>query len=190
MSIERTEPDGHGTSFVVSDHSEPEDTHENDDADADTASQRSILLSSPPGSPRRDPNAALHPQDFFSSRLSQQDSIDIDFNSETDDVSDSFSERNARRASSITSAAPSAALYEEPKYSAAHIVTYPPTPSSGTTDADSFTSAASSYSRKARPESMLLQPPEGPLVLGVALIDFNHLVSVMTERTCITYGSS
>ncbi|OAX44321.1 hypothetical protein K503DRAFT_679112 [Rhizopogon vinicolor AM-OR11-026] len=177
-SIERTEPDGHDTGFVVND---PEDVSEHDDVDADTASQRSIPLSSPPGSPRRDPNTTLHARDFFARRISQDGSIDIDFNSETDDVSDSFSERNARRASSITSAAPSAALSEEPKYHTAHVITYPPTPSSGTTDVDSFTSAASSYSRKARPESMLLQPPEGPLVLGIALVDFNHLVGPKIE---------
>lgn len=175
-SIERTEPDGHDTGFVINDHREREDNDENDDADADTASQRSIPLSSPPLSPRRDSSAVLHARDFFARRASQEDSIDIDFNSETDDVSDSFSDRNARRTSSITSAAPSAVLHEEPKYNTALDVTYPPTPSSVTTDVDSFTSAASSYSKKARPESMLLQPPEGPLVLGIALVDFNHLV--------------
>lgn len=174
-SIKTTEPGGHDTGFVLNDHSEQENNDENDDADADTASQRSISLSSPPGSPRRDSSTAIHAQDFFARRGSEDHSIDIDFNSETDDVSDS-SDRNARRASSVTSAAPSAALYEEPKYNTAHVMTYPPTSSSGTTDADSFTSAASSHSKKARPESMLLQPPEGPLVLGIALVDFNHLV--------------
>lgn len=162
--------------FVVNDHSEFEDQSENDDADADTASQRSISLSSPPRSPGHDPDTSLRAQDLFARRGSQDDSLEIDFNSETDDVSDSFSERNARRASSITSAAPSAALFDEPKYNTPYAVTYPPTPSSRATDTDSFTSAASSYSKKARPESMLLQPPEGPLVLGIALVDFNHLV--------------
>ncbi|KAG1742342.1 transport protein Avl9-domain-containing protein [Suillus paluster] len=183
-STERTESDGHvDTGFVIDDHSEPEDSDndENDDADADTASQRSISLSSPPRSPGHEHNTALHARDFFPRLGSQEDSLEIDFNSETDDVSDSFSERNARRASSITSAAPSAALFDEPKYNGAHTVTYPPTPSSGATDADSFTSAASSYSKKARPESMLLQPPEGPLVLGIALVDFNHLVGPKIE---------
>ncbi|KAG0703788.1 transport protein Avl9-domain-containing protein [Suillus ampliporus] len=181
-STERTQPDRHvNTGFVINDHSESEDNNEIDDADADTASQRSISLSSPPRSPRHDPNTALHARDFFARHGSQEDSLEIDFNSETDDVSDSFSDRNARRASSITSAAPSAALFDEPKYNKAHAVTYPPTPSSGATDADSFTSATSSYSKKARPESMLLQPPEGPLVLGIALVDFNHLVGPKIE---------
>jgi len=176
--IENAEPDGLRTGFVNDHSAEREDNDETDDVDvdADTASQRSIPLSSPPRSPRRDPTTALHPQDFFARRGSREDSIDIDFSSETDDVSDSFSERNPRRASSITSAAPSATLQEESKYDTARDVTYPPTLSSVTTDADSFTSAASSYSKKARPESMLLEPPEGPLVLGIALVDFNHLV--------------
>lgn len=180
-STERTNFDEHvNDGFVVNDHSEFENESENDDADADTASQRSISLSSPPHSPGHDPNTALRTQDFFARRGSQDDSLEIDFNSETDDVSDSFSERNARRTSSIASAAPSAALLDEPKYDTTH-TTYPPTPSSGATDTDSFTSAASSYSKKARPESMLLQPPEGPLVLGIALVDFNHLVGPKIE---------
>lgn len=58
--------------------------------------------------------------------------------------------------------------------------TYPPTPFAGTPirpDTDSITSFAStsSTSRKTRPESTLVHPHAGPLVLGVALVDFNHL---------------
>ncbi|KIJ64419.1 hypothetical protein HYDPIDRAFT_111733 [Hydnomerulius pinastri MD-312] len=151
------------------------------DVDAETASQRSISLDSPPASPHR-ATTPLRAEEFFARRDSQVDSIEIDFNSETDELSDAHSELDARRASSITSAAPSAAFSqpEEPKAFPTP-VTYPPTPSSGATDADSFTSAASTYSRKARPESMLLQPPEGPLVLGIALVDFNHLVGPRIE---------
>lgn len=181
-NTERTFDEHVTDGFVVNDHSESEDEGENDDADADTASQRSISLSSPPHSPGHVSNTAPRTQDFLARRSgSQGDSLEIDFNSETDDVSDTFSERNTRHTSSITSAAPSAALFDEPKYSMPYAVTYPPTLSSGATDTDSFTSAASSYSKKARPESMLLQPPEGPLVLGIALIDFNHLVGPKIE---------
>ena len=144
------------------------------DADAETASQRSIPLSSPPRSPRA-VTTPLRAQDFFR-RDSQVDSIEIDFGSETDD---SRSDLDARRASSITSAAPSAVSQPELPKTHAVSVTYPPTSSSDTTDVDSFTSAASTYSRKARPESMLLQPPHGPLVLGIALVDFNHLVRLV-----------
>ncbi|KAH7885401.1 transport protein Avl9-domain-containing protein [Phlebopus sp. FC_14] len=164
---------------VLDDDHKPEDAES--DVDAETASQRSISLSSAPPSPQV-VTTPLRAQDFFARRDSQVDSIEIDFNSETDEVSDSHSELEARRASSITSAAPSTAFSQpaEPKaYTTS--VTYPPTPSSGVTDADSFTSAASSYSKKARPESLLLQPPEGPLVLGIALVDFNHLVGPRIE---------
>lgn len=148
------------------------------DVDAETASQRSIPLSSPPLSPHA-VTTPLRPQEFFSRRDSQVDSIEIDFGSETDEVSDSHSDLDVRRASSITSAAPS--VFSQPELTKTHTssVTYPPTTSSDTTDVDSFTSAASTYSRKARPESMLLQPPHGPLVLGIALVDFNHLVRLV-----------
>ena len=51
------------------------------------------------------------------------------------------------------------------------------------TDMESLASGATGSSsgtggRKTRPESMLVEPPDGPLVLGVALVDFNHIVSV------------
>ncbi|KAF9220929.1 hypothetical protein BS17DRAFT_786226 [Gyrodon lividus] len=164
---------------VLNDECHQEDNES--DADAETASQRSISLSSPPASPYAI-TTPLRAQEFFARRDSQVDSIEIDFNSETDEVSDSHSELDARRASSVTSAAPSATfsrLEEAKTYDAP--ATYPPTPSSGATDAESFASAASTYSRKARPESMLLQPPEGPLVLGIALVDFNHMVGPRIE---------
>jgi hypothetical protein len=67
--------------------------------------------------------------------------------------------------------------------------TYPPTPNimGGITpraDTDSITSFASgstNYSRKARPESTLVHHHDGPLVLGIALVDFNHLVGPRIE---------
>lgn len=61
--------------------------------------------------------------------------------------------------------------------------TYPPT----SNDTDSVLSFASTSSRKARPESMLIIPPEGPLVLGVALVDFNHLVSTSLSQTRVPH---
>lgn len=53
--------------------------------------------------------------------------------------------------------------------------TYPPPPHRDDTAsiAESFTSTSS---RKARPESLLMSIPDGQLVLGVALVDFNHVV--------------
>ena len=43
-------------------------------------------------------------------------------------------------------------------------------------DTMSISSFASTPSRKARPESLLIQPSTEPVILGVALVDFNHLV--------------
>ena len=54
------------------------------------------------------------------------------------------------------------------------------------TDVESLASAATGSSngaggRKTRPESMLIEPPDGPLVLGIALVDFNHVVSILNS---------
>ncbi|KAF9810499.1 hypothetical protein IEO21_06894 [Rhodonia placenta] len=45
----------------------------------------------------------------------------------------------------------------------------------------SFGSEGTSYSKKARPESLLPQATQGPLVLGIALVDFDHLVGPKIE---------
>ena len=65
-----------------------------------------------------------------------------------------------------------------------HAAVYPPVPyppvvsSPPRSQRESMRSfaSASSTSRKIRPESLLLRPPDGPIVLGIALVDFNHLV--------------
>ena len=57
-------------------------------------------------------------------------------------------------------------------------IKYPPTPLRQESDAASMMSHASSSSRKARPESALIEPPIGPIVPGIALVDFNHLVGL------------
>jgi hypothetical protein len=57
--------------------------------------------------------------------------------------------------------------------------TYPPRPPVASRDSRASimsTASTSSNSKKARPES-LLAGPQGPLVLGLALVDFNHIVS-------------
>ncbi|KAI6044759.1 transport protein Avl9-domain-containing protein [Pisolithus marmoratus] len=151
--------------------------YEDSDADIETASQHSVQLDPTHSSSLRALNTPLRAQDFFSRRDSQGDSIEIDFNSEPDDVSDSKRVRSLLRLH--VRPLPPLQANEEQSHSAS--ITYPPTPSSGITDSDSFASAASSYSKKARPESMLLQPPEGPLILGIALVDFNHLVGPRIE---------
>ena len=40
----------------------------------------------------------------------------------------------------------------------------------------SFATSTLSNPRKARPESLLMDLPNGPLVLGITLVDFNHQV--------------
>lgn len=60
-------------------------------------------------------------------------------------------------------------------------------------DAESLASAntgksgvsAGSGGRKVRPESTLLETPDDPLVLGVALVDFNHVASVLMANAAI-----
>ncbi|KAI0086881.1 transport protein Avl9-domain-containing protein [Irpex rosettiformis] len=64
-----------------------------------------------------------------------------------------------------------------------HTASYPPPPlqkpdSRGSVA--SFASSSTSYSKKARPESVLINH-NGPIVLGIALVDFNHLVGPKIE---------
>lgn len=126
-----------------------------DDSDADTASQRSISLSSPAHSPRQ---STSFPSSTSTKRASEPHTLDTDLSSEADDLS-----LYNRRESPSTSVAPS--IYDD----TSALPTYPPS-LPGDTD-----SIASTSSRKARPESLLMNL-SAPLVLGVALVDFNHLV--------------
>ncbi|KAK0202084.1 transport protein Avl9-domain-containing protein [Desarmillaria ectypa] len=158
--------------------------HSSDD-DGDTASQRSISLSSPTTSPRHstlnEPRDSMLPSlssNSFSKRASKPYTLDTDYSSEADDIS--FYNRDSPE-SPNTSAAPS--VIEEAKESPSPVasprmVTYPPRGVDTESIAESFTSGSS---RKARPESMLVVPPVGPLVLGIALVDFNHLVGPKIE---------
>ena len=56
------------------------------------------------------------------------------------------------------------------------MASYAPSVASNSTD------ASTTYSKKARPESLLLMQPKGPIVCGIALVDFNHLVSLCILR--------
>lgn len=142
---------------------------DNDDDDADTASQRSISLSSPPSSPRHSslPDAR---QSFVrsSGSYSQRESNSYtDYGSEADNVS-IYDQGVAETPG--TSAAPS--VYDDPKEAkSVQLPTYPPSRE----DTLSISSYASGSSRKTRPESLLVETTT-PLVLGIALVDFNHLV--------------
>ena len=163
------------------------------DSDADTASQRSISLSSPPASPR---HSSSDPRRSFSSGSDPRQSF-----ASGSDPRQSFASSNPRqsfatstssgsyshaaytdepdpfapRETPDTSAAPS--IYDEPssyyKPDVSVLPTYPPPHRD---DSISISSFASGSSRKTRPESLLVTPPPGKLVLGIALVDFNHLV--------------
>ncbi|KAJ7486222.1 transport protein Avl9-domain-containing protein [Mycena galericulata] len=151
----------------------PPDVHSflspSEDDDGDTASQRSISLSSPAVSPR---NSVQNP----SQRASNPYTLDTDLSSEPDDSS-MYTRDMGPPESPNTSAAPS--MLEELDTKDSLMPTYPPSPPRG--DTESITSVASGSSRKARPESMLDFPSDRPLVLGIALVDFNHLVGPRIE---------
>jgi hypothetical protein len=115
-------------------------------------------------------------------RISKPYTLDTDASSEVEFEKASLYTRESEAPESPnTSAAPS--IYsehdmEEDKLSelpSVLPVTYPPRPLSQA-DSESVASLASGSSKKARPESMLVLPTT-PLVLGIALVDFNHLVS-------------
>nr|GAT49338.1 predicted protein [Mycena chlorophos] len=131
-----------------------------DDDDADTASQRSISLSSPAASPRNS----------MSNRASHPYTLDTDLSSEPDDAS--MYAHDVPLESPNTSVAPS--VIDEPMVSK-----YPPSPPRD--DTASITSVASASSRKARPESMIILPEDMKLILGIALVDFNHIVGPKIE---------
>lgn len=146
------------------------------DDDADTASQRSISLSSPAASPRESVNVTS----YESRRESHPFTIST-VSSDHDDDASSYD----THPSSVTSPTPDEEHKLEPEpippsvSSATVTNTYPPhqPQSAGRESVTSFATSTSSYSKKARPESMLMTPPTGPLVLGIALVDFNHQVS-------------
>jgi len=65
-------------------------------------------------------------------------------------------------------------IYDDSRVSSLN--TYPPMPSKADRESIKSFASGSSYARKTRPESLLLEPPDGPIVQGIALVDFNHLV--------------
>ncbi|KAG6919256.1 hypothetical protein DXG01_008052 [Tephrocybe rancida] len=156
-------------------------SHDTDDDDADTASQRSISLSSPGESPRHsmlnDYAAERSFGESYSKRGSHPYTVDTELESE--DNSSMFSHSIEHGDTPDSSAAPS--VYEEPKgYDNNPLPTYPPTMQSRD-DRSSVSSIASGSSRKTRPESLLVNLPNGPIIYGVALVDFNHLIGPRIE---------
>jgi hypothetical protein len=183
-------------------HHDDDDAHlapEHDD-DGDTASQKSISLSSPSHS--RNHSTTEHNNDVFAAisslsgtseptdkRQSHAATLRTDFSSEGDDESVYTQEVDLdTRPSSVFSVITSQQQeHEEEKDHVAELPTYPPAPAAGLVgDTESEASFSSGTSKKARPESLLVQPPTGPLVLGVALVDFNHIVGFMTLPSVLT----
>lgn len=105
-----------------------------------------------------------------SKRESRPYTFDTEFSSVADDASYTSKDLNDSPNTSTRDS-----MFNEPKENPTlSPTTYPPRKQSDTESiAESF---ASGSSRKARPESILLEPPPGKLVLGIALVDFNHLV--------------
>ncbi|KAJ6582813.1 transport protein Avl9-domain-containing protein [Mycena sp. CBHHK59/15] len=130
-----------------------------DDDDADTASQRSIRSLRPQFLQEIRSKHRRTPLILFQPCLASLHS-DTDLSSEPDDSSITVGVRRATAKDLATT-------------------TYPPSPPKG--DAESIASFASGSSRKTRPESMLVIPSDRPLVLGIALVDFNHLVGPRIE---------
>ncbi|GBE83012.1 predicted protein [Sparassis crispa] len=181
--------------FLENDHDHPSSSFDEPSSDGDTASQRSITLSSAPPSPRsaapaladlaevQPPPTTITPVTLVRQNLSfsKRNTMDTDVSSDVDPDDRSFFTRRLDEGESpISSIAPS--VSENEKIGPLR------TPSSAgilsRSDADSILSAGSestSYSRKARPESLIVQPSKGPLVLGIALVDFDHLVGPKIE---------
>jgi hypothetical protein len=153
------------------------------DDDADTASQHSISFSSSPATSPRDStftelsiaDASRRPRPYIVSTES----------SEPDDAS----LYNGRSSSVTSPATPSLdgstkLVPPTPLTAALRNNVYPPAQiqSPGNSSVASFETTTSSYSKKVRPESLLPDPPKGPLVLGIALVDFNHQVMLLKLR--------
>ncbi|KAJ2925947.1 hypothetical protein H1R20_g11138, partial [Candolleomyces eurysporus] len=154
-----------------------------DSDDGDTASQKSISLSSPPASPRHSVISDVDPRQSFATSRSS------DSYSYSRRRSDGYGDLEAEEPglygrtdnASVGSSNPTSPSSENEEGGMVPIPlpTYPPPQHRD--DTASIASFASSSSRKARPESLLMTLPEGQLVLGVALVDFNHLVGPRIE---------
>jgi hypothetical protein len=149
------------------------------DDDTDSASQQSIsFTSSPAASPHESPKFPVFAVNEASHRRPHPHTISTE---SSDDPDDSNSGRFSGPTSSVAShGEPS--LDEQAKQvpptpltAALRNNVYPPL-SPRRSSVASFATSTSSYSRKARPESLLMDPSNGPLFLGIALVDFNHQV--------------
>ncbi|KAG2009734.1 hypothetical protein CC2G_012632 [Coprinopsis cinerea AmutBmut pab1-1] len=152
-----------------------------DGSDADTASQKSISLSSPGASPRHsmassdpDPRQSFATTSSGSYPYSERDS-DAYGGMEATDVSP-FTQPSEPVSTAPSFTGVPVALGSPKDLKETPLPTYPPPQ-----NRDDTASIASTSSRKARPESLLMTIPNGQLILGVALVDFNHLVGPRVE---------
>ncbi|KAI0335696.1 hypothetical protein GY45DRAFT_1316388 [Cubamyces sp. BRFM 1775] len=211
------EPSPLNTRFLIDPDHDDDHLSEPHFSDGDTASAKSIALSSPPRSPRdslalgvpdkQEPAVTpvtLVRQSLSMAGLSKRNTtetdassdVDVDLDGDGDDRS-FFARKYEEGESPVSSVAPS--IHEVEKVVVASPPPLPPShPPSATlssrpssagvrlkSDTESILSvgsASTSYSKKARPESLLVQlAPKGALVLGIALVDFNHLVGPKIE---------
>ncbi|KLO05626.1 hypothetical protein SCHPADRAFT_1002797 [Schizopora paradoxa] len=157
------------------------------DSDDDAVSQRSISLSSPTTSVQ--PSAAGQPGGWTMKESNTTPAEARAFDSESMDAgvfSASTSTRSEERkdvaaASTRPSSQSSSLLSPSNSDEGKSEIKYPPKAFRMDSDASSTASLSSSSSRKERPESCLMELPKGPLVPGVALVDFNHLVGPKIE---------
>ncbi|KAF5317501.1 hypothetical protein D9619_013175 [Psilocybe cf. subviscida] len=151
--------------------------NESDDENTDTASQKSISLSSPSHSRRSSAISSDHdPRQSFATRSSDSDS----HRDSSLSALEGYPSRVMALGSPTSESQASSISYPLQEDREFKPVTYPPSPISRD-DAMSINSFASTSSRKARPESLLIAPTSDPLILGVALVDFNHLVGPRIE---------
>jgi hypothetical protein len=155
------------------------------DDDTDTASQHSISFTSPAASTSASPHHSPQLPTFStvdtSRRQSRHYTISVESADDPEDAS-----LFTGHTSSATSPGQSALDDDEgakqvpptPLPAASERNAYPPAQpwSPARSSVASFATSTSSYSKKARPESLLIDPPKGPLILGIALVDFNHQV--------------
>ncbi len=155
------------------------------DDDTDTASQHSISFTSPAASTSTSPHHSPQLPTFSTTDTSRRHSRPYTISTESSDDLDDVSLFTGHT-SSVTSPGESALDHDEgakqvpptPLPAALQRNAYPPAQpwSPGRSSVASFATSTSSYSKKARPESLLINPPKGPLILGIALVDFNHQV--------------
>ncbi|KAI5118799.1 hypothetical protein M0805_005141 [Coniferiporia weirii] len=158
--------------------------HEDSDNDElDRLSQRSISLSSPTSSvhfPPQDPrNGSLHISDASNaSNFIKDGTARISGAAELQDI-------DLARDAGVSPSTSGSGVDDTRRSSQTSVTTssmrYPPTHMGHENDTSSMMSYSSTSSRKARPESKLMEPPVEPLVPGIALVDFNHLIGPRIE---------